>query len=68
MTIADPERYQIVLDVTAEEYADLLRRANEANHSTVQSFLKAAGKPNPVVPSKKVIHTVADAPEEEKKK
>lgn len=64
MTIADPTTYQVVIDLTAEQYQKMLERANAAGYGTVQQYFINLGEPA-VKASEKVVHSVV--PEEKKK-
>lgn len=60
MTVSDPTSYQVVVDMPAEKYFELLQRANAAGFGTVQEYLLNLGEPKKLTPSAAVIHTVEE--------
>jgi len=61
MSVSNPTSYQIVLTVDAAKYEELLKEAQATNHSSIESYLLAAGRPAPkMVPADTVFHSVPD--------
>lgn len=58
MTVSDPTTYQVLINLTSEQYSKMLERANAAGYGTVQEYFIHLGEPAPLTASSKVIHSV----------